>query len=74
MRFQNIVSNLKQLTKLGDKIISHKKNVTHMCQNLANKENNRQYERIEEFEKLFKTTTKEWKRNRGSINKYWTGY
>ena len=37
MRFQNIVSNLKQLTKLGDKIISHKKNVTHMCANLANK-------------------------------------
>ena len=44
-----------------------------MCANLANKENNRQYERIDEFEKLIKATTKQWKRNSGSINKYWTG-
>ena len=71
--FINIVNKTKTLAALGDKIIQNHVNISNICPNKLDEFNKMQYNTISDFEKLFSKLEKDWKYNKKSINKYWTG-
>ena len=74
MSFVRIVNNYGRLYKLGKKIIKHKQNITHIPRNKLNSAFEKQEVNIEKFEKLTKRSHNNWKKNKTSINEFWTGY
>ena len=72
--FVRIVNNYGRLHKLGKQIINHKKHVNHIPKHKLDIAFNKQEEKIMQFEKLIKTSHKNWKKNKTSINEFWTGY
>lgn len=71
--FKHIVKSHEYLFFLGRDIIRHKEKITTLSPKQLMKENDRQYERINEFTSKSRKLHKKWKKNEFSINKYWTG-
>ena len=71
MKFGHIVNNYRVLYNLGMKIINNKSRIKFVpCTAL---ENAKQDARIQKFERLLKNNQQDWKKNKNSINEYWTG-
>lgn len=74
--FIEIVKQYKTIANLGKSIINTNKKIKknpNMDMFQMEQIHVRQREKIEAFEKLTRKTNKDWKRNRLSIQKYWTG-
>tara|TARA_B100000780_G_scaffold68413_1_gene45293 strand:- start:863 stop:1081 length:219 start_codon:yes stop_codon:yes gene_type:complete len=71
MKFGHIVNNYRVLYNLGMKIINHKSRIKFVPYTAL--ENAKQDARIQKFERLLKNNQQDWKKNKNSINEYWTG-
>jgi hypothetical protein len=74
MKFGHIINNYRSIYRLGMKIIDHKQQINHVHHINIDVENAKQEERIEKFEKMVRTSHREWKLNKKCINEYWTGF
>ncbi len=73
MKFDHIVNNYRVLYNLGMKIINHKSHIKFVPYVNIDSENAKQDARIQKFEHILKNNNRDWKKNKNSINEYWTG-
>lgn len=71
--FLNVVKNYEKLSSLGREIINHKKIVIATPHDRVDEEHRNQEEMIEMFHKQLKKSNKYWRKNKGTINEFWTG-
>lgn len=71
--FLNVVKNYEKISRLGRKIINHKKKIVKVQPELVEHEQLKQEDRIEMFNKEVNKANKYWRRNTVTVNEYWTG-
>lgn len=71
--FLTVVKNYEKLARLGREIITHKEFVIAMPQERIYEEQIKQENRIEMFHKQVNKSNKYWRRNKETINEFWTG-
>ena len=71
--FLKIVRNYEYAYKLGKDIINHRDIIIKTAPTKLDEEFKKQEERIQEFFRITKKSEQEWKKNKYSINEYWTG-
>ena len=71
--FLTVVKNYEKLSRLGREIINHKEFVTSMPYEHIHNEHRKQEERIDMFHKQVNKSNKYWRRNKETINEFWTG-
>lgn len=72
--FKQIVKNYRQVYRLGNQIIQHKKMITQIPVKDREKEFLKQEQRIENFEKLTKKANTQWNKYKHTVDTYWTGF
>ena len=71
--FLTVVKNYEKLARLGREIIEHKEFVIAMPQERIYEEQMKQENRIEMFNKQVNKSNKYWRKNKETINEFWTG-
>lgn len=71
--FLTVVKNYEKLARLGREIITHKEFVITMPHESIYEEQMKQENRIEMFHKQVNKSNKYWRRNKETINEFWTG-
>jgi len=69
-----MVKNYGNIYKLGKQIIEHKNLIKKVPPTKIDKEFLKQEDRIQQFISELNKANREWKLNKTSVNKYWTGY
>ena len=73
MSFVRVVKNYGKVFNLGKQIIKHKEAINFIPPEKRDEEFIKQEKRIDEFFESIKNAEKDWKKNKDSINTYWTG-
>jgi len=73
MSFVRIVNNYGKVFKLGREIIKHKEKICFIAPENKDEEFIKQEKRIDDFFECIKKAESDWKKNKNSINTYWTG-
>ena len=71
--FVQIVKNYENVLRIGKEIIKHKEVVSSIPKSKLDEEFRKQEDLIDSFFNETAVAHREWKKNKNSVNEYWTG-
>lgn len=71
--FKSVIIKYEMLSRLGREIIQHKEKIKHVKPSMLDVEFAKQEKRIEIFHDEAEQCNNYWKKNKNTINEFWTG-